>query len=496
MATITKILIVLLGMALNGCTNTSSLFQTCFINKNTAVIADVKASDIQSDLTGKASVPTLAEPKEDGSSGAYIPLATLMLTLLTILISYFVYVVKQQDQQSIAFRSCSKSLYSDNQIEQASAAILLRCFLKKRKIGLLFRANYTREATSLLVALLKTPVSPTLQKNLADGFSFVENLDGQDMQNVNMQGALIKPRSRVLYELTRKDKYKNDRILMRKADFFHAVVQECSINNVDAEGAIFLYSILCGTSFKNCILKNARFDDANISRVLFDEDCVLEGASFKNAVGIKDAKVKRLKDGTVAPHHLQEFLDTDGVFHEIVENHYQLPPQNMKVFVSKLGVMNPLQKLRYDMVINQIGKDFELNSIERKDYLSSSQLTDVVTHLEKCDGCVIFAFKYLDVESGNIHKDVEGKDNQIIKDKAFASPWLHIETALANGKQMPCLIVCDENLCRDGMFDEAIVNPDKNMFVFLYSDNIESLTPILTEWKGKVAEFHRERNKT
>lgn len=54
----------------------------------------------------------------------------------------------------------------------------------------------------------------------------------------------------------------------------------------------------------------------------------------------------------------------------------------------------------------------------------------------------------------------------------FSSPWLHIEVALANGMQMPCLIIYEKNICRDGMFDDTIIQSDKNMFSLPYSDNI------------------------
>ena len=419
-----------------------------------------------------------------------IPGITLMITLVSAIISYCVYIVKQQERYYQEFKSCSKSLYSDNPIEQASAAILMRGFLKKRRVGILFHVDYTKEAVNLLVALLKTTIPINLQKNLSDGFSYANSLEGQDMQSINMQGALIKPESRIKYELTKDKKYNKKRLSMKNVDLFHAVVQECSINNVDASSAIFLYTILCGTSFKNCVFVGAKFDYANISRTVFDDDCIMEKASFKNAVGINEAKVKRMINGVVESHKLIEFLDKDGIFHEKKSSNYEIPERKLRVFVSKLGVMNSQQKLRYDMMVGLLGDEIELDSIERINYLNTSQLIDVDTHLAQCDGCIIFAFEYLDVDHGNIHRNVVGEDNQEIENKIFASPWLHIETALANGKQMPCMVVCDDKLCRDGMFDEAIVNPDKNMFIINYSDNIQSMEPTLLEWKGKVVEFH------
>ena len=143
-----------------------------------------------------------------------------------------------------------------------------------------------------MVALLRNTLPVTLQKIIADSFSFVDDLRGQDMQYVNMLGALIKPESRVQYELYRDKKNKDAKLPMQNADFFHSVLQECSINSVNASNAIFMYSILCGTSFRNCILDGARFDGANLNGVKFDENCSLIGAHFKGAIGLDNAFVR------------------------------------------------------------------------------------------------------------------------------------------------------------------------------------------------------------
>lgn len=426
---------------------------------------------------------------------------SITLALISVIVSLIVYVVQQQQRQAQAFKDCAESLYSANEIEQASAAILLRGFLKKKRILGIFSVDFTHEAKNLLVAMLnnKIRISYSLRKNVADGFSYAENLDGQDMQRLDMLGALIKPQSRITYELTKEEKYKNQRLSMKKADFYHSVMIECSINNVNARGAFFNYTLMCGTSFKNCLLVDAVFDGANVTGVIFDEDCVLEGASFKNAVGIKAAKVKKRFRDEVEPRCLQEFLDKKGVFHdhkpEEKTDQYVEQELALNVFVSKLGVMSTQQQLRYYNVINKLSDHIKLDMIDRKNYRESSQLTDVNTHMMKCDGCIIFAFEYMDVDSGVIHKDVSGADCQAIEKRIYASPWLHIEAALANIKQMPCLIVGDENLCRDGMFDEKVATVDHKMFFVTYSDNNQYLTDAISKWESEVQQYHDSHNK-
>lgn len=429
-------------------------------------------------------------------------IATFVVGALALIVPFVVYIVQQQSRNSQLFHECAKSLHSDNPIEQSTAAILLRAFLKRPLWKFFYKPNYTQEAKNLIVSMLKKNISVDLQKTLADGFSFVGNLKGQDVQNVNMVGALIKPKYRIKYELAesriKKYYYWHRRLSMQKADFFHAVIQECSINSVNAKGVVFLSSILCGTSFRNCVLKKANFENSNIDRVRFDKDCELDGASFKGAVGIDTATIKVAGDSS--NHPLIEFLDKNGIFRSegvAPPERYMIKNEKTNIFVSKLGSMDSQQRMHYDLAISTIKKlgDVEIQKIEREQYPPVSQLIDVATHLDNCDGCIIFAFEYLFVTSGFIHKNIKGDDRKEIDNCTYSSPWLHIEAALANGRQMPCLIIYEDNLCRDGMFDNTIIQADKNMFAIPYSDN---LTPNdkseLYKWFGLVREYNYYKN--
>lgn len=431
-----------------------------------------------------------------------VALITVCLSLLTIIISFVVFVIQQQTQNANLFNKCASSLHSNNPMEQNAAAIILRSFLKTRWWHVWGR-NYKKETVNLIVVLLRDTIPATLQKTLADSFAFANDLSGQDMQKINMIGGLIKPQSRIDYELTKEEKYKNNRLSLRKADFYYAILQECSINNVDATGAIFYCAIMPFTNFKNCILKEANFTCCNIKHVVFDEDCNLEGAKFDDAIGIDLAKVKvkYTVDGKqiVKKHCVREFLDENGVFHHdrALGNRYQPQCDDISIFVSKLGAMDSQQTLHFEAIKSIIdGYDnFTLCSIERHQYRPVSQLIDIETKIDKCDGCIIFAFDYLKVDTGVIHQNVVGSDHKVINNMSFASPWLHIETALANGKQKPCLIIYDQDLQRNGMFDELVSRSDRNLLCIPFSDAINKENPELIKWVQRVHEYHqRNRN--
>lgn len=432
---------------------------------------------------------------------AHITFVAVLLSILTLLISFIVYLIQRRALYDKAFRDCTKALHSKNPIEQTTSAILLRGYLK-RKWFAPFSNTYAYEAKNLMVALLRQSIPVSLQKTIADNFSFVKNMDGQDMQYVNILGSSIKPLSAINYEICpdkdkrRKNHLKNTRIHMRNTDFFHSVIQESSINFVNAEGAVFISALLNGAHFNNCILKKANFRCANVHNVCFDQNCILEGAQFGGAVGLETAMVEINKKDS---RPLIDFLDQEGVFHSKgITEPYSHKPEELNIFVSKLGAMDPQQTLRYRSVLSILDDidNIKIESIERKDYVSISQLTDIATKMEFCDGCVIFAFEYLHVNAGHIHKNIIGEDCQVIKDKIFASPWLHIETAIANGKRMPCIIIYDKDLSRDGMFDDKIVLADKNLFAIPYSDTFTPSNKEITEWIANVREYHDCRKKT
>lgn len=298
---------------------------------------------------------------------------SIVIAAITLIVSAIVYVIQRRAQYDRAFRECTKALHSKNPIEQTTAAILLRSYLKHKWFAPYFN-SYSVEAKNLMVALLTQPIPASLQKTIADGFSYVHNMDGQDMQYVNMKGTSIKPDSAVNFEITDKRKYKRKRISMRNVDFFHSVIQESSINFVDAQDAVFYCSLLNNTVFHNCILKEANFRCANVSNVCFDQDCSLEGAKFRDAVGLETVKVK-INGKETRP--LLDFLDKDGIFHvEGSTETYSNNIEDYRVFVSKLGAMDSNQKLHYKSVLANISEidKIKIESIERGDYTTTSQL--------------------------------------------------------------------------------------------------------------------------
>lgn len=300
--------------------------------------------------------------------------------------------------------------------------------------------------------------------------------------------AIIKPQYAIDYETTEKKKYLSKRVSMRCVDFYHAVLQMANFNFVNFEGAIFYGCIINDAHFYNCICKRANFKYANIDGVIFDSNCVLEGAKFGGASGLTTAYIIRNNQ----KRKLIDFIDEKGIFHETQnKSSYSESKDKKKIFVSKLGVMDSKQQNQYLTIMSMLEEsdDYEFIMIDRNDYRPTSQLVDVAAQMDKCNGCIIFAFEYLCINKGHVHENVvNSNDYKIINNSTYASPWLHVETALANNKRMPCLIIYDANLYRDGMFDDAIIESNENLSSIAYSDDITCGSCEIEQWKIKVNE--------
>ncbi len=81
---------------------------------------------------------------------------TFIVAFWALVVPFIVYMVQQQSRNAQLFHDCSKSLFSENPIEQATAANLLRSFLKRPWWKFFYKPDYTKETKNLMVALLSS----------------------------------------------------------------------------------------------------------------------------------------------------------------------------------------------------------------------------------------------------------------------------------------------------------------------------------------------------
>ena len=369
------------------------------------------------------------------------------------------------------FTACADQLKdTNNEMAQISAAVQLRSYINKRYL-LFF--SLSREAVNLICSALAHCKPGRFQKALGDSLSFVRHGHGLDLQETTLRSISIKPKNRIQFDITRKKRYNHRSIDLRCADLYKADASESTICNVNFDKAIFYDTILNGTTFHNCSFQGASFYEADIRGVRFFA-CNLTGAKFDHAKRISEAYVyAQEKSEEPTRELLIDFLNEKGIFGaKKTAPVYVEKERNMKVFLSKLGSMS----IQQSMDRLAIQKDFESNyhvsfdCIERDKYSVSSPLTIIQDTMSSCGGVIVLAFSHMTVQSGEIRKPKEDK-MEVLTDVLCPSPWMQIEAAFARSLGLPCLIVAkDNNILRNGIFDESVVDIDPNLFYVRYSN--------------------------
>lgn len=391
-----------------------------------------------------------------------------------------IFVLQLNKFYSERFISFTNHLHSDKDSERIAAAILLRSYINK--------CGFRGKTKNIIIGLLKDIHNGKLQKILGDGLSNVDDLSDYDLQEVNLYNVLIKPESYIKYKTTGDISYREERILFRNVDLFKANLVEFNANSVDFSGAIFYETRLCKSRFRNCIFKNASFTSADLNGAKF-YDSILDGADFSRARRVSNALIynEEFKDDV----SLIEFLDSNGKFQPIRNNEilYKEDSQNKHIFVSRLGLMDSSQQMHYDRIIQYLQDMFGINIVylERKDYVRHGQLSVVKDKMSICSGIIVFAFSYMDITEGIIHKNLMPPNQDIKQSCSFTSPWIQIETALANSMGIPALVMLEQGVISDGILDEMIVKNDSLLYKCTYGGGLSDQNKsIIAEWYNKI----------
>lgn len=411
-----------------------------------------------------------------------LDVATL-ITIITFGAGIIVYYVQKSKEYSDLFLKCASQLNSQNESDQIAGAVLMRAFIKRRK--------YREKALLLISSFLQSLPNGNLQKILADSLSMCKSAKGHDFQSCNMYNALIKPSYYIRYELTKVSFFKRLRLNFKAADFFEANLVQFNAKSVNFKGAVFYRALLRDAIFTNCILKDANFQESDLSGTRFKE-CNLEGADFRNARRISEASVFYEKERRYVP--LINFLTEKGVFSSVPEMdkvRYIVEEAKKSIFVSRLGLMDSQQELYYNNILNYISDKFKVNfvSLDRTAYRKYGQLSMIHDNMSKCSGAIVFAFSHLSVAEGVICKNLKEPYKQEIKDCSYSSSWLQIETAFAKSMNIPTLIVMEDGVRDDGIWDDFIVQYNTGLLKFTYEGTLEEQKQhkaIIDSWYNSV----------
>ena len=406
------------------------------------------------------------------------------LGVITLIAGVIVYFFQRRQYLNQRFNDCATTLRANNEEAKITSAILLRSFLTRR--------YYTKDSIHLISALLREVPYGNLQKTLGDGLSFIKNADGQDFQDRKLHDLSIRSRWSIRKEISGRKRPCRLQSF-RRVDFYRADITESSFYHIRFDKSVFCESLLCETAFHYCSFIGADFRYADLNKVTFDQ-CQLEGVDFSKSLHIETVRVKSLTTSSKTPQHqeLINYLNKDGVFDKYHKKVVYYPPKNKpNIFLSHLGMMDSQQSNDMRDVKGWLNANYNVNfsDIERKNYRDSKQLENIRNKMSQCNGVIVMAFAYLNVDSGSIHK-VKGNTICSIKDASFSSPWLQVETEIARSLDLPCLIFIQNGVQHTGLFDDKLVKNDGKMYMIELRGSTVNFTTsdeqIIKDWHSKV----------
>ncbi len=171
------------------------------------------------------------------------------------------------------------------------------------------------------------------------------------------------------------------------------------------------------------------------------------------------------------------------------------PPENdlITVFFSVGSPHNDKQQ-KY---INELTGYFESHGIKLetlKGWDDNDPLLPIIEEMKKSSGCLVLALERYYLKDG-IQKRGSQQESEL-KDQAYASPWLHIETALARSFDLPLIILKDNSLVNEGL-----IHSDKQEWGIVRINHSEigeikeyPVKNFILSWINQVKKFHKERN--
>lgn len=179
---------------------------------------------------------------------------------------------------------------------------------------------YEKDALSVLSALLKTKFSAedsSLQKTLADGLAYANDISGADLQEADLSNAFLGNKGGgQSMSLSDLDFYKAKliRASLKNADcsrakFVSAEMSESVLSQAKLVGTDFRWANLELARFNRADLTNANFEGANLSNANFS-DATLTGCIFKDA----HLKGARFLNAVDVPEQVKSHLNSQGVF--------------------------------------------------------------------------------------------------------------------------------------------------------------------------------------
>jgi len=126
-------------------------------------------------------------------------------------------------------------------------------------------------------------------------------------------------------------------------------------------------------------------------------------------------------------------------------------------------------------------------TVGRNTFSSDAPLKAVTELMDRCSGIMVIALERSFFPSGNEKRG--GNNEKSLVNISLATPWNHIEAAMAYSRHLPIFVITEEGLKAEGLLE-----PGYDWFVLPVpldqsKLNTAQFNGILSDWKGKVLKY-------
>jgi hypothetical protein len=157
----------------------------------------------------------------------------------------------------------------------------------------------------------------------------------------------------------------------------------------------------------------------------------------------------------------------------------------MQVFVSVGTTANDRQEAFVRAVEDRLrAEGLSPCTVGRNSFSSDSPFKAVIELMGKCSGIVVIALERIFVEAG-AEKRGGAAEKQLAAEK-IATPWNQIEGALAYARGYPLLVLVEEGVRADGLFETSLFWHVQTVKLDATSLNTPMFNGVLASWKAKL----------
>jgi hypothetical protein len=166
----------------------------------------------------------------------------------------------------------------------------------------------------------------------------------------------------------------------------------------------------------------------------------------------------------------------------------------MRAFLSVGRVANAQQKAFLDKLTSKLqNRDIDPRTIGRNAFTSGQPLDKIKEEMRKAYGLIALAFERTRFPSGGVEEKPAPEAPEVLPERRYATPWHHIELAMANILGIPTFAIVERGVREEGLLEDKYGWYVYRTRLELSELDSEEFVGILDDWCARVKALRRPK---